>query len=516
MAEEDPNRKTEISEREENHVPRNTSSRSTHKSLEATLTDLCVGFFCDAERYQTAPEGDLSNVHPLACIHDCGEPILDLLSRQSKAVRDGTGSYELVIKRLGNLIDLANEKSYAFPFKDVPACWRELYREASFVKVSALVMGELEGEGRFKRVTEFDSETMDQIVSTLDMGLIMAGPPVDEETREAVNVLLELLEECNEVMENIESQSPPSKRRKLDTTTAILVFDNFPASSSFQPPVTHPIPRISEPSFAAFEKHMHHPINPSLGPEPLILTSTLSSWPALSSRPWNSPSYLLSRTNSGRRLVPIETGRSYVDEGWGQSIVPFKQFLSQYITSPSSTPGYLAQHDLFSQIPALRNDIAIPDYCYTSPPPPHHSSPLASKHSVLPRLEDPLLNAWFGPAGTISPLHTDPYHNILTQVVGCKYVRLYAPEESSKLYPRGVEEGGVDMENTSSVDLGVWEGWDGGIKDRREARDKFPLMGGAEFVDCVLKEGEALYIPVGWWHYVRSLSVSFSVSFWWN
>ncbi|CAP70263.1 uncharacterized protein PODANS_3_3460, partial [Podospora anserina S mat+] len=37
-----------------------------------------------------------------------------------------------------------------------------------------------------------------------------------------------------------------------------------------------------------------------------------------------------------------------------------------------------------------------------------------------------------------------------------------------------------------------------------------------EYVDCILEPGETLYIPVGWWHYVRGLSVSFSVSFWWN
>lgn len=34
--------------------------------------------------------------------------------------------------------------------------------------------------------------------------------------------------------------------------------------------------------------------------------------------------------------------------------------------------------------------------------------------------------------------------------------------------------------------------------------------------DCVLEPGQMLFIPPGWWHYVRSTTVSFSVSFWWR
>ena len=279
------------------------------------------------------------------------------------------------------------------------------------------------------------------------------------------------------------------------------------------PVISKPIPKRSTMSMTDFEKHL--PIA-----QPIVIQNALSHWPALHERPWKSPAYLLNSTLGGRRLVPVELGRSYTDDGWGQSIITFKEFMDLYISHRcmpnidvqdgvygNKSIGYLAQHDLFAQIPSLRNDISTPDFCYTDPPPPAPGTPLAQKREQPPKLDEPLLNAWFGPEGTISPLHTDPYHNVLCQVVGRKYVRLYSPLETPRLYPRDVEDGDVDMSNTSEVDV---QG------DELKKQEMYPLFGEAEYVETVLEEGECLYVPVGWWHYIRSLSVSFSVSFWWN
>ena len=74
--------------------------------------------------------------------------------------------------------------------------------------------------------------------------------------------------------------------------------------------------------------------------------------------------------------------------------------------------AYLAQHQLFEQIPSLRKDIMTPDYC----------SLLLSDEEDDPNAASVATNAWFGPAGTVSPLHNDPFHNLLAQVVGSKRV----------------------------------------------------------------------------------------------
>ena len=70
----------------------------------------------------------------------------------------------------------------------------------------------------------------------------------------------------------------------------------------------------------------------------------------------------------------------------------------------------------------------------------------------------------------------------------------------------GTEEGGVSFEE---------EG--GGESDRRENKRKmWEEFKKAEYIEGILGPGDGLFIPVGWWHYVRSLDVSFSVSFWWK
>ncbi|KAJ0806560.1 putative [histone H3]-dimethyl-L-lysine(36) demethylase [Helianthus annuus] len=110
------------------------------------------------------------------------------------------------------------------------------------------------------------------------------------------------------------------------------------------------------------------------------------------------------------------------------------------------------------------------------------------------------VNAWFGPAGTVTPLHHDPHHNILAQVVGKKYVRLYPASLSEELYPHAESM----LKNSSQVDLDNFD------------PNEFPNFEDVEFMDCILEEGEMLYIPPKWWHYVRSLTTSLSVSFWWS
>eukprot|EP00913_Durusdinium_trenchii_P004154 g3849.t1 len=142
----------------------------------------------------------------------------------------------------------------------------------------------------------------------------------------------------------------------------------------------------------------------------------------------------------GRLLVPWssrsalcpggEPWRDYwMEEGF--EIMQLKDFIqhckaeaSERSTSQASAVerlskgGYLAQHALLDQLPSLEADVQTPDFALCG-----------STGTVLRQV-------FFGPNGTVTPVHWDPYENIFCQVVGEKYLRLYPPSEAPKLYPR--------------------------------------------------------------------------------
>ncbi|KAJ9610303.1 hypothetical protein H2200_005080 [Cladophialophora chaetospira] len=461
-----------------------------------------------------------------------------------------------ILNQADKLFILADNKLHTFPFKDVRSCWFRLYTDASIAKAMHLVGHNTSS----KQISRSCIDHLDEIVSILDMALIMAGGL----GREAmIHDIMTQLRSVSEGEENLNDR--PAERRRVDKISIdeTIVNDVLPTDTVSVPSVQRPVKRLDRPSLSEFSSFMQKI------KEPVILTRVLEHWPALEK--WKNISCWHDATLGGRRLVPIEIGRSYTDDGWSQKIVPFQEFLSHYIQKPASDivtgsevdlqTGYLAQHDLFKQIPALRNDIATPDFCYLDAPPAEPGTPVAvskaktgvkkktSHPSTLPSASqsseisgatgepesdnEPQMNLWFGPSWTISPLHHDPYHNILCQVVGKKYVRLYSPSYSEALLPKREDEpaphiaqnedalGGsmieadtktdtIDMSNTSQIDfaameLSPFEDWD----------EVYPGISQVPYVECILEAGQALYIPIGWWHYVRSCSVGISVSFWW-
>lgn len=410
-----------------------------------------------------------------------------------------TFSKDLLQRRIADLISISSSKFYAYRYDLLPLIWRQTYTDACILDSFRLILRPLSsGE-------VLSEDVLDIVVEKLDRALITAGGGGRQQWLE------QTLQHLEESWALSEQHKRPAKRRRHDGSPE----RSFSSLESHGRPGLSPerkCPRYSGWTITQFEDYMN---SNSGEPRPIVFLDLIRGWPALTDRPWKNPEYLLSKTFGGRRLVPVEIGRSYVDEGWGQELIQFRDFLNRYVEGDCSTTGetgYLAQHNLFQQIPSLRNDICIPDFCWVDVP-PHPTTPSLNQ----PPVDMPQLNAWFGPARTITPLHTDGYHNLLCQVVGTKYIRLYPPCATHAMRPRAPEHG-VDMSNTSGLDVGVLEGWDEKTEDitDEDLKRMREELESVEYWECVLEPGDSLVIPIGWWHYVRSLSVSFSVSFWWN
>jgi hypothetical protein len=99
---------------------------------------------------------------------------------------------------------------------------------------------------------------------------------------------------------------------------------------------------------------------------------------------------------------------------------------------------------------------------------------------------------WLGPGNTVTPLHYDQMNVILAQVWGSKRVLLIAPSETGSLYNR---RGGYSDVDPESPDF-----------------ERFPLFQNVAVSVMMLEPGSALFLPRGWWHQVRSLTPSISLS----
>jgi lysine-specific demethylase 8 len=131
--------------------------------------------------------------------------------------------------------------------------------------------------------------------------------------------------------------------------------------------------------------------------------------------------------------------------------------------------------------PAIQQDYRLPELC-------------ADAAWRRPKL-------WLGAAGTVMPLHFDLSLNLYAMVAGRKRFCLFPPSQSLLLYPCGLFS---KAPNFAQVDP--------------EAPDprRFPRFGRARPVGCVLRTGDLLYIPRGWWHHVRTLDDSIAIGFWYG
>jgi len=214
---------------------------------------------------------------------------------------------------------------------------------------------------------------------------------------------------------------------------------------------------------------------------PVILTGEMETWPAL--RLW-TPDYLKDRV--GRAVIEFQGGRSAdpqfeVNKDPHRQTAAFDRFIDEILKPGAGNDAYLTAYNSATNAGAL--------------------APLASDTGRLELFLDPAAPQaqgmmWIGPAGTVTPLHHDLTNNFIAQVVGRKRIQLVPAAETAKLYNhRHVFSEIADIE-APTVDS-----------------ERFPLIAEVRAHEILLQPGEILFVPVGWWHQVKALDFSVTLTF---
>lgn len=211
---------------------------------------------------------------------------------------------------------------------------------------------------------------------------------------------------------------------------------------------------------------------------PVIMTDLLKYWPAL--RHWNPD---LLKSLCGDQKVQILANRNE-NQNYETSYdqhrkdVLFGDYVDMVLANPNSNDIYLhAQNQFMLTEGGKRLHGYIP--------------PLAEYLDDSRRMGNSFV--WFGPADTVTPLHHDNDNIIFAQVYGRKRWTLISPRQKPLLYN--------DVGVFSSVNL------------EEPDLTKHPLFRFVKAMTFDLLPGEVLFLPVNWWHHVRALDVSISLSF---
>jgi hypothetical protein len=214
---------------------------------------------------------------------------------------------------------------------------------------------------------------------------------------------------------------------------------------------------------------------------PVILTGKMAGWRALDA--W-TPAYL--KAKLGDCEVELQTGRSAdrdfeINKDAHRTRAPFGQFIDRISRDGAGNDSYITAYN------SARNHAALA---------PLDDDLGSLDEFLMPPDDGPFGMFWIGPAGTFTSLHHDLTNNFVAQVTGRKRIKLLPPSETGKLYNHlHVFSEVPDLEDPD-LDL-----------------DRYSDLTRVRIYDLTLNPGEILFIPVGWWHQVRALDFSVSITY---
>jgi hypothetical protein len=175
-------------------------------------------------------------------------------------------------------------------------------------------------------------------------------------------------------------------------------------------------------------------------------------------------------------MVPVY-GEAFADTGKSYTSTDDKMLFGDYLDLIAAQPTQLRMFlfNIFKHIPDLCQDFTYPDII----------DAYVKKHPFM----------FFGGATSKVDAHydLDLSHVFLTQFQGRKRVVLFGPEYSTHLYRH-------PLTVSCNIDLG------------NPDFAKYPKLLEAKGYECEINNGETLFIPSGYWHYIYYIEGGFALS----
>jgi Cupin-like domain len=238
------------------------------------------------------------------------------------------------------------------------------------------------------------------------------------------------------------------------------------------------LPSLTNLTHASFLQASHaHSI-------PIVVTDEVNRWRAF--HEWSTSRFADRFGQTPIKVIRLAGGVSRPDPNTGFQHLFETMSLRQFVDltkspSVSQATHYWNQPLMDGPFNSLIDDVIIP--------------------SIIAPKQLQAVNLWVGQIGCTTPLHFDLADNLFCQIKGSKSFCLFSPDDTQFLRPYGKS---TKINYVSQIDPLIPD------------FELFPEFRQAKRLMVTVNPGDMLFLPVGWWHHVSSLSDSISVNFWYR
>jgi hypothetical protein len=207
---------------------------------------------------------------------------------------------------------------------------------------------------------------------------------------------------------------------------------------------------------------------------PLVIKGLTKSWPAREK--WTAE-YL--KQQVGKQVVPLyDSSKADPSKPINTSAaqMPFDEYIDLIMSQPTELRMFF--FNIFKQAPGLLNDIVIPK-------------------DLMGGFIESMPAMFFGGSNSVTFLHydIDLPHIFHTHFGGRKHVILFENKWKRRLYCLPNATYALEDYDVANPDI-----------------KKFPALDGVEGIEVFLEHGDTLFMPTGYWHWMKYIDGSFSLS----